>query len=173
MKKLFTKLLAGIMAVGCVCAMASCAPKLDMDMVEDALEDNGYEVVIKEDKEATFMGVSGVIERSLTATSSETGDSFTMYEAKDEEAAKLYYDMMKKEIKNEIAECKDDIALCKHMLNKYDDLLFNEDIIDCEDEIKELKEEIKELKEELKCIGVNGVYVWHASSEDALKDAQG
>ena len=173
MKKLFTKLLAGIMAVGCVCAMASCAPKLDMDMVEDALEDNGYEVVIKEDKEATFMGVSGVIERSLNATSSETGDYFTMYEAKDEEAAKLYYDMMKTEIKNEIAECKDELAFYKYITNKYDDLLYNEDIVENEDYIKELKEEIKDLKEELKCIGVNGVYVWYASSEDALKDAQG
>ena len=172
MKKLFTKLLAGIMALGCVCAMASCSPTLDIRSVEDALEDNDYVVEVFKDDEATIMGIQGVVSKVLYAENEETGEYFYMYETKDEEAAKLYYDMKKTEIKNEIAQCKDEIALYKNLKNSYKKDLWHEDMADIEDSIKELKKEIEDLKEDLKCIGVNGVYFWEASSEDALKDAQ-
>ena len=48
-----------------------------------------------------------------------------------------------------------------------------EEVDDLEDEIKELQDEIEDLEEELANSGRNGVYVWRASSEDALEDAQG
>ena len=172
MKKLFTKLLAGMMALGCVCAMAACSPKLDMRGVEDALEDNDYVVEILKGDEATFMGVQGVVSKVLYAENEETGEYFYMYEAQDEEAAELYYAMKKTEIKNEIAQCKDQIALYKNLKNNYEKDLMHEDLADIEDEIKGLKKEIEDLEEDLKCIGVNGVYFWEASSEEALKDAQ-
>ena len=89
MKKLFTKLLAGVMALGCVCAMAGCFFKLDVQNVEDALEDNDYVVEVERGEEVAFMGVSGVVEKALYAQNEETGEYFYMYEAKDEELAEL------------------------------------------------------------------------------------
>ena len=174
MRKFFTRLLAGLMAVGCVCAMAGCgSPKLNIDDVENILEKNDdYVVEVKEDDETYFMGMQGIIEKSLNATKDD-GETFVMYEAKDEQAAKLYYDMRVMTIKNSIKAMKDQIELCEHLLKAYDKELMHDDIADLEDSIKVLKKSIKESEEKLDCMGRNGVYVWVASSEDVMKDVQG
>ena len=169
MKKLFTKLVVGTLAAGCMLSMASCAPRLNIDDVEDALKDNDYVVLMLEGDD---VGME-YCEQVLTATSKDGKDTFMMAEFKDAKTAKLYYESEKLDVENEIAELKAEIKFYEQVLAKYEDDMKSDDVDDLEDEIKDMQDEIEELEEELKNSGRNGVYVWQASSEDALEDAQG
>jgi protein subunit release factor A len=172
MKKMFTKLLAGVMTVGCVCAMASCGANIDFDKAEDNLEDNDYLVEVVKDPE--FMGIEGLVEKSLMAVSEDdVKDYIVIYEAVNAKTAKLYYNVQKNEIKAEIAALEDQIKLYEHILEEYSSELESEMEDGMEDEIEEMQDEIEDLEEQLKCMGVKGKTFWVASSEDVLEDAQG
>ena len=169
MKKLFTKLVVGTLAAGCMLSMASCSPRLNIDDVEDALKDNDYIVTVMDGEDAGME----YCEQVLVAYSEDLKDSFQMVEFKDKKSAKLYYESEKIVIENEIAELKAEIKFYEQILAKYEDDMENDDVDDIEDEIKDMQDEIEDLEEEIKNSGRNGVYVWQASSEDVMEDAQG
>ena len=169
MKKLFTKLVVGTLAAGCMLSMASCSPRLNIDDVEDALKDKDYIVTVMDgdDYGAEYF------EQVLYAVSEDGDDSFMMAEFKDKKSAKLYYESEKLAIENEIAELKAEIKFYEQILAEYEDDMKNDEVDEIEDDIKDMQDEIEELEEEIKNSGRNGVYVWQASSEDAMEDAQG
>ena len=172
MKKLFRKLVAGIMVLGCVFAMIGCAPKLNIDDVEDALKDNDYEVeIIKGDD---LEEQESYIKKILSAVSKDNEDDyFYMIEFKDKKTAKMLYEQERVWYEACIMEDEAEIKFYEQVLKEYESVMMTDEIYDIEDEIKELRECIEEDKESLNCIGRNGVCVWIASNEDALKDAQG
>ena len=65
MKKLLTKLLAGFMTLACVCSMAACAPRLNIDDAEDALRDKGYEVEVEHN--TNYYEIDRMVEKALYA----------------------------------------------------------------------------------------------------------
>ena len=172
MKKMFTKLLAGIMTIGCVCSMAACGPRLKIDDVEDNLEDEDYIVTITKgddlDKDEAYM------EKILYARSEDDEDDyFYMIEFKDAKTAKLYYRQEKVWYKTCIMEDEAELKYYQQLLDEYGHDMKSEEEDDLEDEIDELEDCIEEDKEALECLGRSGVYVWFASNEDVLEDAQG
>lgn len=168
MKKLFRKLVAGIMVLGCVFAMIGCAPKLNIKDAEDALRAKDYEVEI--DYEETEIDGIELLEKSLYA---ERGDAWIeIYEFKDKKTAKLYYEVQKTTFDNAVKSAEEWIEFYEYVLDKNRDTLTSSEINEIEDEIKEYKKEIEELKKNFECIGVNGKYLWYASHKDVIDDAK-
>jgi len=168
MKKLLTKLLAGFMTLACVCSMAACAPRLNIDDAEDALRDKGYEVEVEHN--TNYYEIEGMVEKALYA---ERDDEWIeMVEFSDSKTAKLAYETEKAYYEAEIAVIESEIALYKHFLKEYQDSLTSEQIDEMEDEVKELKKEKADNEKELECMGRNGACIWFASSMDIIEDAK-
>ena len=172
MKKRFMRMMSGFLVVGALLPMAGCglfSPKLNIDDAEDALEERNYEVEIERD--ADFEELEGIIVKALYAEKGD--DEIVIFEGKNKKTIKLLYEMEKASIEAEIAELNAMIEVYEHIVSDYDDILKSAEIDALEDEIKELKEEVEDCEKELACIGISGVYIWRASSEDVIKDAQG
>ena len=169
MKKLFMKLISGLLALVCIVSIAGCSsPKLNIRDAEDALRAKDYEVEI-EYEETEIDGLE-LLEKSLYA---ERGDAWIeIYEFKDKKTAKLYYETQKATFDNAVKVAEEWIDFYEYILDEYQDTLSSDEIDDIEDEIKEYKKELEELKEEFECIGINGKYLWCASHKDVIDDAK-
>ena len=138
MKKLLTKLLAGFISLVCVCAMAACAPKLDIDKAEDSLREKGY--VIKVERRTDYYDVEGLrVERVLTAMQDDL--MIMIVEFSDKKTAELVYEMETAVYEAEIVEIDSEIALLEHLLDKYQDKLLRKQLDEWEDSLKILKKE--------------------------------
>ena len=187
MKKMTGKILAGVLAFGCVCSAASCSlTGWTINDVKDSLKDNDYIVTIE--KDAEFYGYDELVEKRLYAYEEvvsaddilddvlngdydvTTRDYFYMYEFKNARTAKLYYNMKKAYIEDSIEEIQAQIALYEYVVDEYDRDMEDAAVVYVETYVKELKKEIKEYQDELETIGRKGVYVWYGT-EDGVEDA--
>ena len=182
MKRKLAVLLALAMLIGCVALFASCGakPELDLEKAKDALEDEDYTVYYSDDEDDLPVYAEGV----LSASDDDDNYVYIMRFA-DAKTAKLYYNTLKIDRDNEIAEIKAEIKSLKaeikaseQVLKKYEDDMKSDEIEDLEDEIEELEDEIKDLEKELEdmkedyVIGRSGKVVWYGTA-DAIKDSKG
>ena len=169
MKKLFMKVVTGLLALGCLFAIAGCSSlKLDIDKAEDVLREKNYEVQIKRDSD--FEGVEVILERSLSADKDD--EWIDIYEFENNKTAKMFYQMKKGGLDASIQATKSNIEVYEYILEEYSDKLLSDEIDEFEDALKVCKKELVEYEELLACIGISGKYVWHASHKDVIKDLQ-
>ena len=175
MKKITGKILAGTLALGCVCTAAGCNFfGWTMNDVKDSLKDNKYVVSIE--KDADVYGYEGIVEKYLYAYEEKKNENyedanyFCMYEFKSMRTAKLYYDMRKSSIENRIEEAKAQIALYEYVVSEYKRDIGSTSVESIKDSIEELEDEIEEAQEQLENMGKKGVYVWFGTS-DGISDA--
>lgn len=168
MKKLFMKLLAGLMALGCVCLMVACSPKLNIDRAEETLREKGYRVEVVHNAE--FYHVGGLLEKVVYAERDDTNISIMQFS--DRKTAKLVYNSEREALEIEIETMESYIKFYEHILDEYEGKLLSDQIDEIEDEIKEYQQQKEELEEALKCVGRNGIYVWVANSMDIIENAQ-
>ena len=169
MKKLFMKIVAGLMALGCLMVVVGCSsPKLNIDNAEEMLRAKDYEVEMDHNEE--FEGIEGVVEKALYA---ERDDLWIeIYEFKNKKTAKAVYQALKSECEAEIQAMKAYIELYEHILEEYEDKLNSDEIDELEDSIKEYKDDLEELEEKLEAFGINGTCIWYANDIDVIEDAQ-
>ena len=182
MKRKLAVLLALAMLIGCVALFASCGakPELDLEKAKDALEDEDYTVYYEDDMSDDVP----YIEEYLSARDDDD-NSITIIRFADAKTAKLYYNTLKIDRDNEIAEIKADIKSLKaeikaseQILKKYEDDMKSDEIEALEDEIEELEDEIKDLEKELEdmkedyVLGRSGKVVW-TGTKDAIKASKG
>ena len=187
MKKMTGKILAGALALGCVCAAASCSfTGWTMNDVKDSLKDNDYVVTIE--KDADFYGYEGLVEKALYAEEETvsvddivdgvldgdydvtTRDYFYMYEFKNARTAKLYYNMEKAYLEDKIEELQSEIALYEFVVKEYKRDMGDVAVEYLKETIKQMKESIEDYQDELNNMGRKGVYVWYGT-EDGVEDA--
>jgi hypothetical protein len=171
MKKLFMKVVTGLMALGCLMVGAGCfSPKLNIDTAEEALRAKDYEVEIDHDVHDGDFVVDGIIKKTLYA---ERDDMWIeIYEFEKAETAKLFYQMLMNEREADMQETKAYIEYYEHLLDDYKDKIKSDEIAELEDSIKEYKEDLEAYEEEEKTSGINGKYIWYASDIDVVEDAQ-
>lgn len=168
MKKLFISLLLALMfgtlaVLGVACSTnLGPKPKLDIDEVQEALEDEDYYVsVYKKNLDPEYKA-------KLSAYKDD--DSITIVWFNDRETAKLYFDSLKISYDVEVKSNELQIKMIEHKLDKYEDDLDSDEIDDLEDELKDLKKELRKMKEDYS-FGIDGKVVWYGTA-DAVKDTK-
>ena len=172
MKKLTVKILAGALALGCMCTAASCGVfGWSMDDVKDSLKDNDYVVSVEKDIGLGEFDCDEGYVAYLYAEEDDDGEEwFELYEFKNARTAKLYYDREKNWIENTIEELEAEIALYEYALDQYDSDMTDTEIKFIDAYIEELQKDIEDYQEELENMDRKGVYVWYGTS-DGIEDA--
>lgn len=167
MKKFLALILAAVMLMGCVLAFASCGakPKLDIDDAEDNLKDEDYMVTVNDDPS------DPMYKATLNATN---GDDYLRIIWFDKASvAKLYYQSLKMEEKQEKEELELEIKTLKKLIKLYDDDYKSSELDMLEDELKDLEKELKDLKKgDDRVYGRSGKVVW-VGTKTAIKDSKG
>lgn len=180
MKKLWAKLLSGVLAVMCLFAVAGCSsPKLNFDKAEDNLKDEDYEVICTDEEEKMGSALRYIdlpsqaapaVEEVLAAYSEDGDDMLIIIKFEKTKAAKMVYKHLRAEMRYEIQSAKDQIEMYEWFVKKYDDDLSSQEIDYMEDAIKDMKDELKDMKKETS-LGRSGKYVW-IGTKDAVKDSK-
>ena len=181
MKKLWARVLSGVLAVMCLFAVVGCAPapKLNIEKAADNLEDEDYTVMYTDDEDElgaalgafSLPSQAGVaVEEMLVAYSEDGDDMLVIIKFETLKAAKMIFNQKKMEKKYQIESIKDKIEMYKWFAKKYDDDLSSKEIDAIEDAVKEWKDELKDMKKE-SVLGMSGKYVW-IGTKDAIKDSK-
>ena len=169
MKKLTGKILAGALALGCMCTAASCGFfGWSMDDVKESLKDNNYVVSIE--KDIGLGDFEGYVAYLYAEEENDGEEWFELYEFQSARTAKLYYNMNKTWRENKIEDLEAEIALYEYVVDQYDNDMTDVSVTCVEEYIKELQEDIEDYQEDLENMGRKGVYVWYGTS-DGISDA--
>lgn len=155
MKKIFLRLITGMLAVVCLLGLVACKPRLDIFEAKKNLERAEYYVEIIDGEEIGEFGVEEILY-------AEDGDEHLQIVYFEKVSlAKKYFKNQKLELKNEIAEVEAEIEYRELVLRKYDKKMSNDEINEYEDQTKLYREELEDLEELLKKgIGRKGKCVW-------------
>lgn len=174
MKRILAIAMALLMLLCSILTFASCGskshgetPELELEDAADNLEDNDYQVDYIDDED----DLSVEVEAKLVAENFK-GDRITITLYKDTSMAKLAYEKLELEHKQEIEELELQIKNYEHLIKTYDDDLKSSEIHLLEDMIEELEEKIEDLENyDNETFGRDGKYVWYGTP-DAVEDTK-